>query len=420
MKKVLGLLLTTSALLMACGAEEPEATEDIANESATDADNEAEQQVAEPTTENVKDTSDEIDYGEVGDEEYFSIHYHQGNVEVENKMEDASDISGLYQVTLPDEYKSYRYFPQETFIDIREDGRATVLSYEVADITYDAETGSIVDENVLAYIEEADETENTEDTVDTYMQSINDSFRNMNENYVSENRAQFMYVDEQNNLNFAEGPVPFRIEMASGYMVQEYGQIEFVKVEQAEVHPYLNENGEPALSSNLNSVSTFVRRDNKWVGEGLENYLISPLEFSLETASLDEVNFDAIRLPFVPHSEGLRSVNQVWYLLSDDNNERTDMVLEEEAFLKDPSQPYITNQSEMLHFIRRNGLGGALEIADNPSEYSGYAQDNVEIVPDVVFVNESGRAATLREDGTVWMYNKDNGTWDRVENSRYF
>lgn len=340
-----------------------------------------------------------MDYGDVDDEEYFSIYYRQGGEEVENRLEDASDIAGLHQVELPDEYSKYRYFPQETFIDIKEDGSATVLSYQTADVMYGAETDTLQDENLNAYLAE---TEGQEENPFYWI-----DVRGYYEKYLDANKIQFMYLDEQNNFKFADDSVPFRVEIATGYMVQEYGETKFKKVEQADVNIHLNENGVPAISSLFNSVSDFVITENKSRGENVEGFLVSPLEFSLETASLTKANSNAVRLPFLVNSEGLRSVSQVEGLVGLDYNARIEETLQLEAYADDPHQPYVTNNNELMHFLE------ITETADNPTEYTGYTQDNHEIVPEVVFINYNGGAYTSREDGTIWVYNSENGTWDR-------
>lgn len=417
MKKTLALLLVSSALLVACGAEEPEAAEEAVNDSATEEEvAETEEQSEVSAEEDASDTGNDTDYGEVDDDMYFSIHYHQGDVEVENRLEDASDIAGLHTVTLPEEYRENRHFPQETFIDIKEDGRATVLSYEVADISFDEETGMMQDENVIANLA------NTEVSEDAPFRYVYDSIRSTNENYITDNKAQFMYVDEQGNLLLTDEPVPFRIEMATGYMVQEYGEIQFKKVEQAELHPHLDKQGELTFSSLLNNVSDFIRSDYAHVDEGLQNYVISPLEFTLETASLTEANRDAVRLPFLLHQKGMRSASQVWDLVSLDYNERVEKAMQTDAFADDPHQPYVENHSDLMHYLIHNDSdfgAGSIDIANNPSDYIGYTQDNTEIVPEVVFINDSGDARTLRDDGTIWAYNSENGTWDRAEYSLF-
>lgn len=108
MKKTLALLLTSSALLVACGAEEPEATEKTVGENATEEEvAETEEQSDASTEEDVSDTGNDTGYGEADDEDYFSIHYQQGGAESENRLEDASELSGLYSVELPEEIYFY-------------------------------------------------------------------------------------------------------------------------------------------------------------------------------------------------------------------------------------------------------------------------------------------------------------------------
>lgn len=418
MKKTLALLLASSALLVACGAEEPEAAEETANESATEVEvdentaeevDQAENQADEPDGDKHTESGEDVDYGEVDDDMYFSIHYHQGDIQVENRLEDASSIAGLHKVEFPEEYSLNRYFPQETFIEIKEDGRATILSYELVELSYNAETDTYQDENLNAYI--------AGDNDDKYGDA-----EHLADFLATKGAMQHMYIDESNNLELANVPIPTNVEMATGYMIQEYGEIQFRKVEEADVHLHLDKDGEVVFSSLLNSVTSFVSTGYEApTGDTTTGpEVVSPFELTLETATLTEVSRDAVRLPFLVHSEGLRSASQTWDIVSRDYNERVEQAMQIDAFADDPSQPNLKSHSELMHFLFGNDRDFgvmSIEIADDPSDYVGYTQDNTEIVPDVVFVNARGDARTLREDGTIWAYNSENGTWDRAEYS---
>lgn len=372
MKKTLVLLLTSSALLGACGtADEPEAAEEVANEPETVeeqkseiAEGQTEEQIEETTEETTEETAEVVD----DNDSYFSGHYNQNLTEIENKLEDASELSGLYSVELPaDKYAMYENEPQKTFIDIKEDGRATVLTYQLAEPMI---KDIMTDEPIYMY----------------------------------------PYLDEQNNLVYANKPTPNMVVLASGYMVQKFGETQIEIVESGVIYPYLDEKGEIALSSLLNPVSKFIRTELPRRYSSLKE----PAEVSLGDTTLTKTNGDDIDLPFMLNNGSLLSVAHVDRLLVEDENERIKKKAESDAYEEDPFAPYVENNNEFLYYlIENNGFqSSTVQIADNPSEYNGFTENNIEITPEVVFISGNGNIAkTYHEDGTIWNYRFDDGTW---------
>lgn len=376
MRKTLALLLASSALLSACGTTDESGTaEEIVEESSAENTEEAEQQEDEPTEEDVADTGDEIEYDEVDDGYYFSIYYQQGDVEIDNKLEDASDIAGLHRIEFPDEHD--RTLPQETFMDIQEDGRATMLTYALAEGVGEADTYSGQD-------------------------------------------LQFMYIDEQNELKPVEAPIPYNVEMASGYMVREYSEIQFKIAEYANVVPHHDENGQIAISALVNPPGYLITLGGTpTLYEELGDDVTagpSPLDLPFETATLSEMNLSDVHLPFLVHSEGLKSVGQTEHMLSVEHIERSLERAENDAFDNNVLFiPLVKNDNELMHYLGQHENRFArynFELADNPADYIGYTQDNTEINPGVVFVNPSGIARTFDDNGMIMDYNNENGTWD--------
>ena len=371
MRKTLALLLASSALLVACGAEEPEAAEETVDENAAEEVDQTEEHVDEPDEESDTESVGDIDYDEVDDNMYFSIYYQQGDIQIENQLEDASEIAGLHQVEFPEEYD--RELPLETFIDIKKDGRATILAYELSP--------GVDGEDLTG------------------------------EDFI------FMYFDEQNQLQPVEAPIPHKVQMASGYMVEEYGEIQFRVAERADVTPLHDENGEITIAPFITQRDRFVSlgedEEHAWLMKVSDGVPQSPLVLTLETATLTEASLEDVRLPFLVHSGGLKSVGQTDHLLSVDYIERSMEKYELGVFDDDPRQPLLRNYNELMHYLYINDnrfRPHEIELADNPSDYVGYTQDNTEINPDVVFTNGVD-FRTLHPNGMILQYNSENGTW---------
>lgn len=375
MKKTLALLLASSALLVACGAEEPEATEETVNDNATEEEvAETEEQSDASTEEDVSDTGNDTGYGEADDEDYFSIHYQQGGAESENRLEDASELSGLYSVELPEEiYFTREGVPQETFIDIKEDGRATVLTYQLIDpAVQDEWTGAPMD--------------------------------------------SFPYLDEQNNLRHVNQPSPAKVVLASGFLVQQFGETQFEFVEYSDLRPHLNEKGEMALSSPSNPTGRFVRSEI-FRGDEYDGVTKQPIEISLDEVTLTKTNGDDIGLPFLLNNGGLLSVGQVYIHLIEQENERIQKKIELDTYEDDQTPIHFENNNELMHYlyeIDRFMSKGNIILAGDPSEYHGYTQDNSEVTPEVVFLdNDKNQGRALNEDGTLLEYYSWDGNWHK-------
>lgn len=370
MKKTLALLLASSALLTACGTtDEPEAAEEDSGKSPIDAATEYLEKTDE--TDDVADVGEEIDYGDVDDEDYFSIHYHQGGEEVEHRIEDASELSGLYSVELPEEgYFTREDVPQKTFIDIKEDGRATVVTYQLIDPT------------------------------------VKDEF-------TGEQIGYFAYLDEQNNFIQVKQPTPDKVVLASGYLVQEFGETQFKFVEYSSLKPHLNEKGEMALSSPSNSTAGFIRKEI-FKGDEHDATIKEPIELSLDEVTLTKANSDDVGLAFLLNNGGLSSVGQVYMHLMEEENERIQKKIELETYEDDQTPIHFENNNELMHYlleIDRYMYETNIVLADDPSEYYGYTEDNTEVTPDVVFLNDNGEGRALNDDGTLLEYHPWDGNW---------
>lgn len=399
MKKTLALLLTSSALLVACSAEEPEAAEETVNESATDAVDEVEEQLDDIEEEYVEGVDEELVKSDTPDDDsYFSDIFTSRHDNLENRLEDASEFTGLYAVSLPETDGTAFSFPRETFIDIKADGRATVVTYEVIDVVYHEDEDTISDANVSAYVEEAlkHNSDATWEEQHAAEQINNISIPNL--------AAYFMYVDEQNNSQTVKGRAPYNVSMASGYLVQQFGEIQFQQIEHDYIMTHYNEQGELTLSDLLNESHLFLM-NNEWSLDVI----------SLDTATLSETEADNVPLSFLVNEEGLKSTEQIRQSIVTLENEREQKRAQFDVY-NDNYLRYIDNHNELMKFLILSNDFNArgLRVAPDPSEYNGYMQDNTEIVPDVVFIQNGARPRTLHTDGTILQYNDENGTWNQA------
>lgn len=415
MKKTLALLLASGALLGACGTtEETEAPEESIEETVAEAAPDEVEAPEEQSDETSEELAEEVTDGAQEDDDYydpyFSANYHQSDNEFENQLEDTTDLAGFYSVTLTDEHETGGALPQKTFIDIKEDGRATMLRYDVVDPVYDADIDSVHDANLKVYLDAIGEP-SSDESDEVWAEYT--SKRTANDG-IQRSGAFFMYIDEQNDLRKISQLSPQNIGMASGYLVQEYGETQFRTVEEARVRSHYNEKGEIALSSLLNPVLDFIRAGELHHQEIYMSTFNSQFGMPLDTVTLSKVNIDDVKLPFLIDSGHLMSVAQVSSVLSHDNNERVQKKLQLDVYQNDPDLVYIENNNELLQYLHLTDKAD-MRLADDPSEFKGYTQDNTEIVPDVVFVNpgnEGYSPRTLHEDGTILEYNEENGTWD--------